>query len=199
LNEIVFKINATTKIIITLDELLEHAHCCTECSVTLFYNDIAFDLSTHSLRDCLQDFKCAAGKLVKNELQLHESITEDIGFLLNEELQFKPGLFQVKRGDAFLWVGYDYLLIMGYSIAVWLYNKSDGTIICEVSPKFPFSYRNSAKDENYVPYNKWIKKYEPYCIIEASLETIREWVFLADRILGQIQKKIDTSTNNLMK
>lgn len=191
MNEIVFKINTTTKIIITLEEAPEHAHCCTECSVTLFYNNIAFDLSTHSLRECMQDFKYAAEKLVKNELQLHKSITEDIGFLLNEELQFKPGLFQVKRGDTSLWVGYDYLLIMGYGTAVWLYNKSDGTIIGELSPKFPFSYRNSAKDENYVPYKKWIKKYEPYCIIEASFELIREWIPLADRILEQIKKNID--------
>ena len=191
MSEIIFKINSVTKIVITLEEALEHAHCCTECSVTFSYNNIAFDLSIHSLRECMQDFKYAAEKLLKNELQLHKSITEDIGFLLNEELQFKSELFQVKRGGTSLWVGYDYLLVMGYHTVVWLYNKSNGTIICEVSPKFPFSYRNLAKDENYVPYKKWIKKYEPYCIIEASLELVREWVPLAEYILEQIQKNID--------
>lgn len=196
MNEIIFQINDATKIIITLDEGTEDAHCCTECSAALFCNNITFDLSTHSLRDCMQDFKYAAEKLIKNELRLHKSITEDIGFLLNEELQFKPGLFQVKRGDISLWVGYDYLLIMGYSSAVWLYNKNDGAIICEVSPKFPFSYRNSAKDEDYVPYKKWIKEYKPYCVIEASFESIKEWIPLAERILGQIQKNIDMMQNN---
>jgi len=196
LNEIIFKINSVATIIITLEEALEDAHCCTECTITFFCDNIAFDLSTHSLRECMQDFKYFSEKLVKNELQLHNSITQDIGFLLNEELQFKSGLFQAKRGEASLWVGYDYLLIMGYSAVVWLYNKSNGTIICEISSKFPFSYRNLAKDENYVPYRKWIKKYEPYCIIEASLDSIREWIFLAEHILKQIQKNIDTVEKN---
>ncbi len=191
MNEIVFEINSIAKIIITLQETLEYAHCCTECSVTLLYNDVSFDLSTHSLRECMQDFKYTAKKLIKNKLQLHQSITEDIGFLLNEELQFKPGLFQIKRKGVSLWIGYDYLLIMGYTAAVWLYNKSDGTIICEVSSKFPFSYRNLAKNENYVPYKKWIKKYEPYFIIKASFESINKWIPLAEHILKQIQKNID--------
>ena len=191
MNSLIFKINTTTKVVIEVEESLGEAHCCTEGLVALYYNDQKFDLSNHSVRECLQDFKYMAEKLLKKELQLHESITKDIGFLFNEELQYKPGLVQVQRGDSYIWVGYDYLLIMGYAMAVWLYNKNDGSVVCEASPKFPFSYRNVEKDKDYIPYNKWLKNYKPYFIEEASLDLIKEWISLAADSLVKIQQNID--------
>jgi hypothetical protein len=184
-----FVINPTTKFIINLEEPLHAVHCCYDVSVTLIHEDRIFDaIKRETVDEIVNNFKCFAEEALRNELQLHESITQDLGLLFNEDCQFKPGLFQVPNPAGFWWVGNRYALTTANKLATWLYNDSQGTIIFEATPIFPFSYRNHKKDPNYVPYWKWIKTYKPYFITEASRECIESWITKANPILKQIEE-----------
>jgi hypothetical protein len=185
-----FRINNLNSIVIKLEESLEMVHCCYEAPIILIHEKKEITLSDHSVREFVQDLKYFAEQLVCNQLQLHESITKDPGFLLNEDLQYKPGLFTTQTDGYDSWIGYNYLLVMGSQKVVWFYNTSDGKIIYEVTPKFPFSYRNYAKDKNYIPYKTWIKNYKPYFITQASPHFIAEWITQSDTILKIIEKNI---------
>jgi hypothetical protein len=56
-------------------------------------------------------FECLLKKAINNQLKLHESITQDIGFLWNEYLKDKKGYNFVEKSDeqfgevATFWVG----------------------------------------------------------------------------------------------
>ena len=187
---ILFYINDFNKIVIELEESLNEVHCCYEASIALMHGNERFDMSSHSVRDFLADLKYFAQQLVDSKLQLHESIKQDIGFLLNEDLQYKPGLFTIQKNGRDSWVGYNYLLVMGYREAVWFYNAADNGIVCEVTPKFPFSYRNHLKDSEYIPYKQWIKDYKPCFTTQASLSYVREWIERCNTILAKIESNI---------
>ena len=186
-----FLIDDVDKIVIELEESVDKVHCCYEAPVVLIHDNKRFDLSSHSVRDFLTDLRCFAQQLMSNTLQLHKSITqEDIGFLFNEDLQYKPGLFIVQKNGRDSWIGYNYLLIMSYREAVWFYNAPDDAIMCEVTPRYPFSYRNYEKDPNYIPYKTWIKNYKPYFTTKASPHFIAEWITQSDTILKTIEENI---------
>jgi hypothetical protein len=190
-HQLEFSINDTNKIIIDLAEPLGKVHCCYEVPILLIHENKTFDLGNYSVREYANDLKNIAKKIVANELQLHESITKDIGFLLNEALQYKSGLFEVPNGSSTWWVGYQYCLSMCGKVALWFYSDTpDGRIIFEATPIFPFSYRNYDKDPNYISYRKWMKTYKPYFIAEASMSCIKQWIGQANIILEQIEKNI---------
>lgn len=189
-HHISFLINDSNRLIIELEESLDNVHCCYEAPIILLHNNKKIDLSSHSIRDFVSDINYFAKQLTDNKLQLHESIIQDIGFLLNEDLQYKPGLFTIQKKGHDSWVGYAYLLVMGYKETVWFYNSPDSAIICEVTPKFPFSYKNYKKDLNYIPYKNWIKNYKPYFITHASSSFIQEWITQSENILKMIEENI---------
>ena len=191
---IIFPIDDVDKIIIGLEERLEKVHCCYDASITLLYGDRVFGAGRDSIREYLINLKNIAQKVVDNTLQLHASIEKDIGFLLNEELQYKPGLFQMKHADGEWWVGYQYCLSVGGKLGLWLYNDANGRIFFEATPVYPFSYRNSAKDKHYTPYNKWIRGYKPYFITEIPVNLVHQWLETAQSCLASIEHTIVLDT-----
>lgn len=185
-----FIINDNNKIVLFLEEALDELHCCSEASIQLFHNGKKFHETCYSVREYLITIKHIAENALNHKAQLHKSITQNIGFLLNEELQYKPGLYFTDQGKTSWWVGYEYCLSMAEKVGMWLYNDIHGGILFEATPIFPFTYRNYAKDPNYVPYKTWIKTYKPYFITEASAKSIQKWPILADAILIQIEENI---------
>lgn len=188
--KIIFPIDNDTKIIIGLEEPIEKTHCCYEASIALYYENSKFNGGHIALREYLLNIKNIAENVAQGKFKLHESLHNDVGFLLNEELQGKPGLHYVKTEESSWWIGYTYCLSLGGKLGMWLYNNQEGNSIFEATPIYPFSYRNYEKDPGYIPYKKWIKGYEPYCIIQTTPSQLEDWVRQANVILGYIEKNM---------
>lgn len=103
-------------------------------------------------------------KAITYNLGLHESITEDIGYLWNEYLQTE--LDQRKKRfvkkDNF-WVGLNNFLWEIKGFDTWLYNK-DNKIFLEITPTYKWDYEE-IEHEEYVPYREFIKNYKTIDIL----------------------------------
>lgn len=96
INNIVFKLNEQEKIVIELEESLENVDSCYQGYMN-FYRDNAIlcRFSLDTIRYYLATLQILLKSALVDKLQLHESITLDIGFLDNEDCQEKRTLFMM--------------------------------------------------------------------------------------------------------
>jgi hypothetical protein len=187
---IVFKINKAEDIIIELNEALENVHCCYNADIFYINNLYKTSIASDFIRYSLAILKGLLTKALKNKLRLHRSITNDIGYLYNEELQDKPGLFYKtsKEGRKF-WIGESYSL-WNSSLDSWLYNDKDGNIIFEITPTYPSYYTEPETSTDYISYEEWIKSYKPFLIRKIPVEVARQWLDQANAILKKIEENV---------
>src|SRR6185295_2879963 len=127
------------------------------------------------LPDDIIAFRDLLSKGLKNELQLHPSITEDIGYLKNimekhNQQEFPDDKWTkssnlVYENDEYysLWVGTQYLLWGHNDLKTWIYNDKTGNIILEVTPLYPDLFTED-KSTIKISYDVWIKSYKPFLI-----------------------------------
>jgi hypothetical protein len=197
-NNIVFKLNEQEKIVIELEESLENIDSCYQEYMN-FYRDnvILCRFSLDTIRYYLATLQILLKSALANNLQLHESITIDIGFLDNEDCQEKKNLIY----DGIHWVGRKYAFIAGYWnekswFSSWIYNDGLGNIVFELTPKYKWHFYNkkeAKKYKDYVPYEEWIKNYKPLLIRVIPREIAQQWLHQAEEIL----KKIEENTARL--
>ncbi|HLW72429.1 MAG TPA: hypothetical protein VKR54_00085 [Candidatus Babeliales bacterium] len=211
--EVVFQLNEIEKIVLEyqnpLDEIkkinlrlydpLLEIDCCYEGLIRFTDKHQSILLSDESIRDEMQSFTILLRKALENELSLDTSINEDIGFMYNQY----DYLFWTKDSivvDDFVhelsettpvWVGMRYQLWMTKKYVTWLYNDNNGLIIFEVTPLYPFSYRNSSKEQDYITYKKWIKNYKSCLTRTISREVAQQWFEQANKIEIQIADNIE--------
>jgi hypothetical protein len=189
LDKYIFSLNNTEKIIIR-SQLEDVIHCCYEASIFLCQDTEEILLSIDSVRMNMGWFSEALNKALSNNLQLHASITQDIGFLFNRDRnEEKPDLAYEKIERVNFWVGDKYKL-WSYRVATWLYNDQAGNIILEITPIYPKTFRDPAKDLDIDDYEAWMKTYEPMLIRTISVDTARTWLAQANDILKQIEENI---------
>ena len=108
-------------------------------------------------------------KTIDGELQLHESIKDNLGFMWNENLQGKLGFFTVSTLDnsGKYWVGLDYEIWEAFGdknphVSTWLYNDNQGNIIFEVTKTYKWStQKDDRNDPEFMTYKKFMKDYQP--------------------------------------
>ena len=83
----IFPLNDSEKIISESEESLDKIHCCTNGSLTLINEYEKILLSKESTHENIFILCGQFNKALNNKLVLHPSITRDIGYLFNEELQ----------------------------------------------------------------------------------------------------------------
>lgn len=139
----------------------------------LFANDI-----------CLEAFRSLHYTLeaaLANKLTLHNSITQDIGYVWNEylhedDLDNKKNRFFYKEsssGEKF-WIGHDYLVWDSKEYDTWIYTKNN-TIYFEVTPCYRWHFADPEEGDNYVPFATFLKNYKPLLVTELSQETAQQW------------------------
>jgi hypothetical protein len=69
----------------------------------------------------------------------------------------------------------------------WLYNKNE-SIWLEISPIYPWHFRDPKEGEIFVPYKEWIKSYKPVCIVEIQRKIAQQWLSQAKSIMEEIEK-----------
>lgn len=81
-----FVINSSEKISIELKNSLPSLYTCGEASIVFWKDDVRYLLSFYSLYENMSMLKALLTKALENQLQLHPSIKDDIGYLFNQQL-----------------------------------------------------------------------------------------------------------------
>ena len=192
---ITFEISPTEKIIIQLDLSLDRLDCCYIVDILLSQFNQEYTLSNEPVRCAMEDLTKFLKQALNNELQLHESITQNIGYLCNEYWQEKEGfVIDHLTNETSIWVGYRYRLWEGNNNNVstnsWIYNDNNGAIILEITPSYPYTFCEPAEEPDYIPYDEWIKTYKPYLIKTLSIETAQKWLEQSKYITKVIQTNV---------
>ncbi len=184
-------VNKKATIRICLEENLNLLDCCCRVDMILLYENKQYLLSGADLKDNMYILKNALKKVLNNQLQLHPSIIQDIGYLYNEKLRLKPGLVYEKFENRDYWVGGKHLL-WGCDLVTWLYNDSDGNIILHITPFYTGDLIDNGEDDDeeaeMLAYEAWmVTEYKPFYTIVISPDTARLWLRLAENIYNKIQ------------
>jgi hypothetical protein len=186
-NEFIFVLDDTEKIVVPLSDILENIFPCEELPVIFYQEMKKLILRNDFINETMQKLSALLKKLLKNKLPLHESITKDIGFLWNEELQNKPGLAYTKLEGRDHWVGQLHLLWCTSntrpSLVTWLYNDHEGSIILEITPSYPWHHLEPRKGETFIPYEQFMETYKPVLIRKIPIEVAQKWLQQAEEIL----------------
>ncbi|HSC25176.1 MAG TPA: hypothetical protein VLB80_03115 [Candidatus Babeliales bacterium] len=193
INEIIFALNNHEKIIIQLKSPLSTSDYCSTTPIILMQNNKQLILTKDFLYHNMNRLITLLKKALKNELLSDHYIMHDIGFLFNqysanlcgEKLKKPTGLIYKKKNNISYWPGNDYHL-WAHNYISWIYNKSDRSIIFEVTPFYPYMYCEPEEESNYIPYNEWIKTYKPYLIREIPRAIAQEWLKQAEYIIQTI-------------
>ena len=130
-------------------------------------------------------------------LKKHSSITKNIGYLWNEEMHDSPGLVYKKLEGRDHWVGLSNLLLSETrpgkdSGSSWLYNDDQCTIILEITPSYPWHFRDPKAGEKYITYEEYMKSYKPLLIRTIPRDKAQEWLTQTQ----QLSKIIEENEKN---
>src|SRR5690606_20521799 len=201
----VFTLNHSEKLIVELEEQLEKLPCYCFIPIVFFIQQQGYILSDSYLPDDMTYLRTFLTKGLNNELQLHPSITQNIGYLdnikvkydheqaeledKNEEDNWKPSPhLTYKEENYWVWVGSDYGIWRYNNLATWIYNDKQSNIIFEITPRYPnfFAEENEIQD---ITFNEWIKEYKPLLTRIISPEIAWQWIVQADKVIACIKNK----------
>lgn len=166
-------------------------NCCEDTSIAFDYLNNKYVLYNDVIIDALDSLKNLSEKILKNELIIHDSINLDIGFLQNEydDFLWKKNLSKKRKYDFFEihgnWIGSNYMLFDGRDIFTWLYQKNN-LIYLEVTPYYKWHSRDPDKGEEFIPYEEWIKNYNPIAIVEIDKKTIQRWNEFSTKMINSM-------------
>lgn len=193
-SDIVFVLAPQENIVVRLNESLEQVDCCYRADTYLFRDGQSAVLSTDSIFYDMSRLYDFLNKALHKQLLLHESLTQDIGYLCNEYYQNKTGFVVEELVGGLDWVGYKHHLWEAYSdgirLMTWVYNNKKGIIIFEVTSCYPYLHCNPEIEQDYVAYDEWIKTYRPYFIHEIPTAIALEWLKQAEMVIKQIGDNI---------
>lgn len=183
-----FQINKEKKIIINFFEPLSDIDGCYDITITFVDGKEQFLMAADIASYLFNELTFFLKKVLNNELLLHESIGDNIGYLLTEYRfhSFNEGLLPQDRFvfDNDGWVGMHYLL-WGDALAAWLYNDENAEIILKITPWYKGPY---VEDGDYSLYEKFLKEYKTYCVIKLSKDLVKQWLDKAEAVLAILEE-----------
>lgn len=129
--------------------------------------------------------------VINNEYNLHDSIKEDIGYMWNEYLNSsktnRSKKFFMKKVENYeTWVGAGCILWSSKGCETWLYNK-DNKIFMHITPVYKWHFDEPKEGEEFVTYEKFMKSYKPYFIIEIKKTVAKRWFKKVKAIIKLIE------------
>ncbi len=187
-----FILNEHIKFVIELDDPLQLIHCCYWVKIFLVCGQEQRLIGDDVLIYYLEILRYQLERALNNELQIHQSIHEDIGILYNK---YKMGaakvIYEKSKEGSKIWVGDRYEL-WGYGLLTsWIYNTVNGSIMVECSDIYPGIFIESISDEerkHLEPFKKWVQNYKPYFVQEISRDVAQQWLSQAKSLLSTIQE-----------
>src|SRR4029077_13621525 len=130
-----------------LQSMPEETLMCDWLPLYFFDNDKQILIAQIFIASIFESLISHLEKALENKLQLHPSITKDIGYLWNYELHhtqytdmYKKDLVYEENNEGhYFWVGQRYLVWstpedVRHVLSTWLYNDCKGAIILQITP-----------------------------------------------------------------
>lgn len=147
----------------------ESLHICDQITIVFQKGDTQIELAKNMLDILFEVFKETLNKVINNQLILpKEYEVGKVGYAFNicvENENENDGCFY-SIPSAFC---------NNETTKTWLYNK-DNKIYLEISPLYPWLYREPRSCEKYVSFEEYIKTYSPFAVYEISSKKTIEWL-----------------------
>lgn len=198
--DIVFLLNKTQKLIVDLEDPFELMPCYCLTKISFYDGDTEYILDLYAeLGDSMRCFTANLGKALRNELQLNQFITKDIGVLHNEFAKYvnkdtdddQRKLYQNRLDEHGFehWVGEQYALWECGQWAAWMYNDTTGAIIFKITPFYPGFFTTEEDCVEFPSYEEWMQSYHPAITVVIPREVAHQWLEQASKILAHIAIK----------
>ena len=186
--QIIFPFNKNEKIIIELPEKLDQLFFCDDILINFSSYQETVSLTKDCLLSSLRDFKNKLELSLHGNLLLHNSITEDIGYIWNKVLRGETEniVFNTKN----IWVGKKHKIWespsnMRPKLAKWIYNDANGKIIFHITPELVNITSISKKK-----YIEWIQTYQPFFKSVISQNIAQAWLDTTQKALEVMEKNL---------
>jgi hypothetical protein len=201
-----FVLTDKTKVLFELDRPITEIHCCHEASIILLHDSQRVLIGGDSVRVNLSTFSALLSEALKNKLQLHPSITKDIGYLYNEysyylynkdsyDKNFLKNIpTYIQSGNVKSWVG-EKNNLWSARLTSGLYNDTNGKIIFELTPVYPGKFATVTEEPYHAWYKEWLERYQPYLILEVPKKIARQWLEEANHALLLIEESVKKEFN----
>lgn len=192
---IYFTLNTSEYFVIKLPHGIEEGiHLCDEVEIEFHEDKKVYKLYLDCIQEALMSLKNLLHKAIGGELHLHTSITKNLGYLWNEECQGdNPNLFCETSLGWPRWVGLDYHLWSTPGnfdpiLTTWIYNKED-KIVLEITPSYPWHFRDPKEGENFITYDVFMNDYKPLLVREIDKGVARDWLSKCLELLQMIENQ----------
>lgn len=184
---IIFRTNNNQQIIIK-NICYEKNHMYRYDPVEIFFKDKnkEYLISQHDyLMPKVEAFYYYLKDAIENKLELVPR-DENLGYSWNQDLHNTVIKSHEKLKNQDDWQGIKYLMWGGNAIDTWMYNK-DGSLFIEITPGYKWHFQAPEKDEDFVSYENWIKKYRPIKLIEIDSNTAHSWMQKLEALMREIE------------
>ncbi len=112
----------------------------------------------------------------------------DIGFLWNDSMR-EVSTF-INRDIFYDIESYAVFSLGGkYTVTTWLYQNTEKAICFEVTPDYPWTFRDPEPHEKYIEYEEWMKHhYKPLIRRTMSREEVELWLQEVTKLYEQIKQ-----------
>lgn len=191
----IFFINKEERIVIDNEMPLEQMQCSCEIPLLLITHNNVSIVSIENIHETMLIFQEQLQKVLHNDLPIHESIGNDIGYAYNEYLAHiyaeRKSMIDLvyRKKDGFEeWVGDDYKLWGHDVLTSWLYNNHQGAIVFEVTPICLALLDDCDNHIKINVYEEWISDYKPFIIRTIPREVAEQWLKQAQELVTMLEK-----------
>ncbi len=171
---------------------LEHITLIDKISV-YYEGGLLLKLSWGTFRSTIEyDLRYMLKEALEGRLILDESIKKNLGFYYiqyHKNNKRKNLKYRLDEDGNSIWVGFKYQIYSpAYSSeqSSWLYNDTDGNIIFEITPNYPWFFTGAEKGEVVIGYSQWMKSYHPYVVRIIKREVVEQWIKQLDELIEKV-------------
>lgn len=172
--------------------LYDKESCCMQGRFYFKGKKLSVLLKNDFLYEGLVTFISMLKKAVVNELKLHNSLTEDLGYMWSKKLHGETDFVKNKNG---LWVG-QLNLLWNTSCdnelvtTTWLYNDDQGKIILKITPTYVWKFDDPVTGNDLKEHDNFLQNYQPILSRVISTQIAKQWLAKSQNLLEQIDAKL---------
>lgn len=184
--------NHVERIVVSLKHMSAEDFCCWIVPILVMVGRKNIFLVEDDLRENMLIFLELLQRAIINELPLHSSINQDVGYLFNQYMYHRgqeknfSDESVIVYDSCDVWVGKVSQLWGNGNQTSWIYNDNNEQVVFEVTPVYYGDF--SSDDFNDQEFYEWMSKYKPIFVQKISKKTLQKWIKIADQLLRDIDQ-----------
>ncbi len=145
---------------------------------TVFYDDreSSVILAKDAIQEILIVLSECIDRVLKGQLKIPKLLENKIGKLYNIDNNSEKFTFQYDSSR---------MLCVNY-VSTWIYNAEDNKICIEISPLYPWTYRDPKEGENYISFDEFISSYRPIAVIRVERNSLIKLKQKCDSVIKKL-------------